>query len=483
MTEGTFSVQQMDQNSSAAARLADLLGRQRAAFIAEGQPSAEQRRQRIQVVIDMLVDHQAALVTAIDADFGGRPRGYSLMNDVLGSITALKDARENLEGWMAPQERAVFAPYDQLGAAAHVRFQPKGSVGIIGTWNAPLFTLLSPLAGVLAAGNRAVLKPSEVVPRTAALIAEIATATLDPEVVAIVTGGPEVAEALTSLPFDHLVFTGSTAVGKLVMANAARNLVPVTLELGGKSPVIIGRSADLETAAFRIAAGKVSNGGQLCVSPDTAYVPRELLEDFVAAVRKSYAELLPTIEGNADAVAIVDERHAARIDGYVESAGARVENAPDCAPPAEGRRRPLRMVIEPAADAAIRCEEIFGPALVVLGYDELDAVLVEINAGPRPLALYYFGAEEAEQAHVLDHTLSGGVTVNDVMMHPGLQDAPFGGVGASGMGHYNGREGFLEFSHVRAVFEASAVDPRREWGLLPPYSAGFEAQIAAQVTA
>ncbi|WP_024792904.1 aldehyde dehydrogenase family protein [Tomitella biformata] len=475
----------MDPNSTAETRIADLLDRQHTAFRAEGQPTAEQRRQRIQAVIDMLVAHHEDLVAAIDADFGGRPRGYSLMNDVLGSITTLKDARENLDAWMAPQDRAAFAPYDQLGAGAHVRYQPKGSVGIIGTWNAPLFTLLSPLAGVLAAGNRAVLKPSEVVPRTAALLAEIVTASLDPEVVAIVTGGPDVADALTSLPFDHLVFTGSTAVGKLVMANAAKNLVPVTLELGGKSPTIIGRSADLETAAFRIAVGKATNGGQICVSPDTAFVPRELLEAFIAAVQKAYAELLPTTEGNLDAVAVVNDRHVARVDGYIDDAiarGARVETAPTGPPPTTGRRRPLRLVVDPPADAAIRAEEIFGSAMVVLGYDELDDVIAEINASPRPLALYYFGTDAAEQAHVLDHTLSGGVTVNEVMMHPGLQDAPFGGVGASGMGHYNGREGFAEFSHTRAVFEAAAADPRREWGMLPPFHDGFEAQMAAQVT-
>ncbi|ORI21439.1 coniferyl aldehyde dehydrogenase [Rhodococcus sp. 1168] len=475
----------MDQNSSDRARITDILSRQRAAMNTEGQPSAELRRQRIQAVIDMLVARHEDLATAMDADFGGRPRGYSLMNDVLGSISSLKHSRDNLETWMAQQDRAVFSPYDQLGASAHVRYQPKGSVGIVGTWNAPLFTLLSPLAGVLAAGNRAVLKPSEVVPRTAALLAEIVEAALDPEVVAIVTGGPDVAEALTSLPFDHLVFTGSSAVGKLVMANAAKNLVPVTLELGGKSPTVIGRSADMDVAAFRIAVGKASNGGQLCVNPDTTYVPRELLEQFVASTAKVYAELLPTIEGNPDAVSVVNDRHAARVDSYIDDAvarGARVETAPAGALPSEGGRRPLRMVVDPPSDSVIRSEEIFGPAMVVLGYENLDDVLAEINSGPRPLALYYFGTDAAEQSYVLDHTLSGGVTVNDVMMHPGLQDAPFGGVGASGMGHYNGREGFEEFSHARAVFQASEVDMRREWGLLPPYSDGFHDGMAAQVT-
>ncbi|MCZ4080175.1 coniferyl aldehyde dehydrogenase [Rhodococcus sp. H36-A4] len=475
----------MAQNSTDSARITDILNRQRAATTTEGQPSAELRRQRIQAVIDMLVTHHEGLVEAMDADFGGRPRGYSLMNDVLGTITSLKNSRDNLETWMAPQDRAVFAPYDQLGAKAHVRYQPKGSVGILGTWNAPLFTVLSPLAGVLAAGNRAVLKPSEVVPRTAALLAEIVDASLDPDVVAIVTGGPDVAELLTSLPFDHFVFTGSSSVGKLVMANAAKNLVPVTLELGGKSPTVIGLSADIDAAAFRIAVAKTTNAGQLCVNPDTTYVPRELLEQFVASTAKVYAELLPTIEGNPDAVSVVNERHAARVDGYIDDAvarGARVEIAPDGAMPTEGGRRPLRMVVDPPSDSVIRSEEIFGPAMVVLGYDNLDDVLAEINSGPRPLALYYFGTDAEEQAKVLDHTLSGGVTINDVMMHPGLQDAPFGGVGASGMGHYNGREGFEEFSHARAVFEASAVELRRDWGVLPPYADGFYTAMASQVT-
>ncbi|MGW0042138.1 coniferyl aldehyde dehydrogenase [Rhodococcus sp. NPDC003348] len=470
---------------NANAHISDLLTRQRRAHVAAGPASAEERRARIQQVIDLVVARADDLAKAMDADFGGRPEGYSLMNDVLGSLAALKHARDNLETWMRPEDRPVFAPYDQLGATAQVRFQPKGSVGIIGTWNAPVFTLLSPLAGVLAAGNRAVLKPSEIAPRTADVIADAVSTLLDPDVVAVVLGGPDVADALTSLPFDHFVFTGSSAVGKLVMANAAQNLVPVTLELGGKSPTVIGRSADLPAAAFRIAVGKNSNGGQLCVNPDTTYVPRERLDEFVSGVLAEYTSLIPTVEDNRDAVAVVNDRHLARIDGYVDDAaarGARVESAPAGPLPATGRRRPLRVVVDPPADAVIRHEEIFGPAMVVVGYDTLDDVLDEINAGPNPLALYYFGTDEQEKETVLGRTLSGGVTVNDVMMHPGLQDAPFGGVGASGMGHYNGREGFLEFSHARAVFEAPAVDMRREWGMVPPYHEGFAAGIAAQVT-
>ncbi|MNZ74098.1 Coniferyl aldehyde dehydrogenase [compost metagenome] len=413
------------------------------------------------------------------------------MNDVLGSLASLKHARDHLEEWMQPQERQPFAPYDQLGAKARVMYQPKGSVGIIGTWNAPLFTLLSPLAYVLAAGNRAILKPSEIAPRTAAVLAAACAELLDPQVVGVVTGGPDIAAAVSAQPFDHLVFTGSTPVGKLVMRSAADNLVPLTLELGGKSPTIVARSADLATAAFRIAAAKANNGGQLCVNPDLVYVPREQLEAFLAELKGAYASLFPQVQGNPDVVAVVNQRHLARVEGLVEdavAAGVRVESLPESlaadavtVDPAD-RRRPLRVVVDPPAGCRIQQEEIFGPAMVLLPYDEIDAVLADINARPRPLALYYFGNDAAEQQRVLERTLSGGVTINDAMMHAAMQDAPFGGIGASGMGHYHGREGFLEFSHARTVFEAGTYDPRREWGLLPPYGEHFLAAMEAQVT-
>ncbi|TQF74662.1 aldehyde dehydrogenase family protein [Rhodococcus spelaei] len=474
----------MERNIQAHEQISTILDRQRKTRLAAGAPDADERRARIQQVIDLLVDRADDLAKAMDDDFGGRPEGYSLMNDVVGSITALKYSRDTLESWLAPDGRDAYAPYDQLGATAEVLHQPKGSVGIIGTWNAPVYTLMSPLAGALAAGNQAVLKPSELVPRTAEVLADAVSAAFDPEVVAIVTGGPDVADALTSLPFDHIVFTGSSAVGKLVMANAARNLVPVTLELGGKSPTVIGTGADLADAAHRIAVGKWTNGGQICVSPDTVYVPAERLDDFVEALRGAYSALVPTIEDNADVVAIVDDRHAARVDGYVEDAarlGARVETAPNVPVPQSNRRRPLRMVVNPPAEAVIRREEIFGPAVVVLGYGDIDEVVEAVNAGPKPLALYYFGHDTVEQESVIARTQSGGVTVNDVMMQGGLQDAPFGGVGASGMGHYNGREGFLEFSHARSVFRSAGPDLRGEWGMLPPFTEQFRAMMAAAI--
>lgn len=471
---------------SCADGLAALLLEQKAAFNAQGAVSAAQRRARIQRVIDILVDHHLALAEAMDADFGGRPRGFSLMNDVLGALGSLKHARDHLESWMQDEPRQVFSPYDQLGAQAWVMYQPKGTVGILGTWNAPLYTLLSPLASALAAGNRAILKPSEVVPRTAALVARLFAELFDPLEVGVVTGGADLAQAFTAQPFDHLVFTGSTAVARSVMGNAAQNLVPVTLELGGKSPVIVARSADLATAAFRIALSKTTNSGQVCINPDLVYVAREQLEAFINAFAGAYRGFIPEVSDNPDVVAVVNPQHLARVENLVDQArqaGARVISLPYAqAVDMQNRRCPLQLVIDPPQDSLIMHEEIFGPAMVVLPYDEVDQVIAHINDRPRPLALYYFGNDALEQRHVLEHTLSGGVTLNDVMMHAALHDAPFGGIGGSGMGHYHGREGFLEFSHLRTVLKAPDHDPRGEWGLLPPYSEHFEAAMLAQIT-
>jgi coniferyl-aldehyde dehydrogenase len=476
----------MSSVTSSVQGLTRLLSRQKSAFASAGAVSADTRRRRLQQVIDLLVNHHGTLTEAIDLDFGGRPAGFSLMNDVLGALASLKYARDHLQDWMQDDPRAPFAPYDQLGAKAWVMHQPKGTVGILGTWNAPLFTLFSPLASVLAAGNRAILKPSDVVPRTAELVAQLFAEHLDPLEIGVVTGDVELAEAFSAQPFDHLVYTGSTATGRLVMRNAALNLVPVTLELGGKSPVIVSASADLKKAAFSIAVGKACNGGQICISPDLVYVPKALLEPFLEALRATYSELNPSVAGNPDVVAVVNQRHLDRVEDYVldaQARGARVECLPEpLAPNAEDRRRPLRVVVDPALDSVIMREEIFGPAMVVLTYEHLDQVIAEINGRPRPLALYYFGKDPEQQRYVLERTVSGGVTVNDVMMHAAMHDAPFGGVGASGMGHYHGHEGFLEFSHQRTVFKAPEHDPRREWGLLPPYGEHFLAAMLASVT-
>lgn len=462
-----------------------LLAAQRSAFDQQVPVNAELRRERIQKVIDLLVDHHQQLAEAMDADFGGRHPGFGLMNDVLGSLSSLKHARDHLHEWMGSEPRQVFTPYDQLGAQGWVQYQPKGTVGIIGTWNAPLFTLLSPLACVFAAGNRAVLKPSEIVPRTAALLAQLVDERFDPLELAIITGGVEVGQAFASQPFNHLVFTGSTEVGRDVMRRAAENLVPVTLELGGKSPVIIGESADIAEAARRLAIAKGINAGQICISPDRVFVPVAKREAFIRQFAETYGALYPSVTDNPDMVSVVNERHLQRLDGYlveVREMGVQVVQCPDVPFDAGQRKRPMSMVINPPLNSRIMREEIFGPALVVLSYSDIRHVLEEINLGERPLALYYFGEDPVEQDLVLRHTLSGGVSINDALVHAAMHDAPFGGVGASGMGHYHGREGFLEFSHVRTVLKAAPVDPRAEWGMLPPYHAGFTAVMQSQIT-
>lgn len=474
-------------NASTTPCLPTLLATQQAAFRAEGPVSATTRQERLQRAIDMLVQHNDALCAAMAEDFGGRAAVFSMMNDVAGSLGSLKHARDNLIGWLPDQPRPSVAPFDNFGATAWVRYQPKGVVGIIGTWNAPVFTLLSPLASVLAAGNRAVLKPSEIAPHTADVLARAVAEFFDPAVLAVVTGGPDVAAEFARQPWNHLVFTGSTSVGKLIMRAAAENLVPVTLELGGKSPVLVGQSADIANAAERIAVGKSANSGQLCVSPDTVWVHESQLEALIAALQTVYSGLFPSIAGNPDVTPVVNERHFARVESYVADAGARgarVVMAGDwpCGDAVAERRMPLRIVVNPPADSAIAQHEIFGPAVVLRSYRALAEAVAEINAGERPLALYYFGNDADEQQWVLDHTLSGGVSINDVTMHPALHDAPFGGVGASGMGHYHGREGFLEFSHARSVYSAGHHDPRREWGMLPPYNENFVQMIRAAVS-
>ena len=464
-----------------------LLDAQQAAFRAEGAVSAETRKARLQRVIDMLVKHNDALCTAMGEDFGGRPAVFSMMNDVLGAVASLKHARDHLAEWLPDQPRASVSPFDNFGATAWVKYQPKGVVGIIGTWNAPVFTLLSPLACVFAAGNRAILKPSEIAPRTAAAMATAVAEFFAPEELAVVNDGPKVAADFASQPFNHLVFTGSTTVGKLIMKGAAENLVPVTLELGGKSPVVIGASADIRNVAERIAVGKSMNSGQLCVAPDTVWVQDAQLEPLLAGLQEFYSGFYPEIGGNGDVTPVINERHFARVESYVADAGARGARVVIAGewPTEQGvsaRRMPLRIVVNPPVDSVIAGNEIFGPALVVRSYGELAAAVAEINAGERPLALYYFGQDAAEQQYVLDNTLSGGVSINDVTMHPALHDAPFGGVGASGIGHYHGREGFLEFSHARSVYSHGSHDPRREWGMLPPYSEQFVQMIRGALT-
>jgi len=464
------------------------LERQKAAQLRDGAPSVETRVDRLDRCVRLLIDYRGRIEEALNADFGARSREATAFTDVAASIGPLKHARANLQRWMRPERRPTSPPLLGLfGAKCEVRCQPKGVVGVISPWNFPVNLTFAPLAGVLAAGNRAMIKPSEYTPATSALLAEMFGKAFSEEEITVVTGGPEVGEAFARLAFDHLVFTGATAVARHVMRAAADNLTPLTLELGGKSPVIIGRSADLPTAAARIMNGKTLNAGQICLAPDYVLAPGEKLDDFVGAARASVHRMFPTLRDNPDYTAIVAQRHYDRIMGYLDDArskGARiVELKPEGEDLTQQEHRKIAptLVLDPTDDMKIMQEEIFGPVLPVKTYANVTDAIAYVNAHPRPLGLYYFGDDPAEREAVLASTTSGGVTVNDVVFHVAQEDLPFGGVGPSGMGAYHGRDGFLEFSHRRAIYTQLKRDIGPLVALRPPYGEGIRKMLQSQI--
>jgi len=457
-----------------AAAPGSLLEAQRAAFVAEGAVPARVRVDRLNRCIELLVSHEAELCTAASSDFGQRPAAVTRSMDILPAVLALKHARQQLHRWMRPQRRGLKMPLRVPGVRAWIVHQPVGVVGVISPWNFPIGLSFAPLAGILAAGNRCLLKPSELTPSTSALMQRLVAEAFDPRELAVVTGDADVAEAFSKLPFDHLLYTGSGPVGRRVMAAAAANLVPVTLELGGKCPAVIGRSAQLARAIDRILIGKLANAGQVCLAPDHVYVPRESLEHFVASSRGWVTRSYPGLPANADYTSIVNGRHAARIADLLSDALAKGAHVIPlgATPDAACRERRLvtpALILGVTDDMRVMQEEIFGPLLPVLPYDTIDSVISDINQRPRALALYYFGRDGAEQRHVLERTLSGGVTLNDVAMHFLAEELPFGGVGASGMGAYHGEHGFRQFSHARAVLRQTGFDFAGFAGLRPPY--------------
>lgn len=438
--------------------------------------SLKERLELIDACLALLKENYQPLLDAMEADFSKRSRGMGLMYDLMGSVASLNYARAHTKHWMKPAKRKTPFPFNLTGARVHIEYQPKGIVGILGTWNFPVFTLFSPLAQVLAAGNRAILKPSDIVPNTAELLCELMPRYADKAALAIVGGDRQVSEQFSALAFDHLVLTGGTQVGKAVMAAAAPNLTPLTLELGGKSPVVIGQSADLADAAEKIIFAKAVNSGQLCVAPDYILLPESKLEGFIAACTEVYPR---TFERSyEDHGAIVSQGHYERVQSYLHDAkqrGTRI--IPLAEHLGEGRCLPLHLAITPGAQSLLGCNEIFGPVLNVSTYRTIEEAVGLINSGEKPLALYYFGRDRKEQRRVLDHTRSGGVTINQVAMHPGAEDAPFGGIGASGMGHYHGPEGFLEFSHARTIYTQGWFDIASVFGTRVPFGAKLQKQL------
>jgi coniferyl-aldehyde dehydrogenase len=457
---------------------------QKEAFLAAGEVGAALRRDRLRRCVALLQKHCDRICEVVSQDFGGRHPVKTMMMDVQAPIGQLKYAIRHVDRWMRPQRRAGLFPFNLFGARSELRYQPKGVVGIAGTWNAPLFMIFAPLASVFAAGNRVMAKPSDLSPLTSEWLAGAVPEFFDPLEFAVVTGGLAQAQAFTRQAFDHLVFTGSSGVARQVMREAAAQLVPLTLELGGKSPVVVGRSADLRLVIDKIAMARAQNSGQLCVMPDTVHLPREHVEAFITGLREVWLQMFPRVSGNLDVTNVANEAQLARLEGMIAAArdqGARVVTLGEIEPAARDRRLPLRLVLDAPSDSAIARDEIFGPAMLLKAYDDVRDVVADINAGDRPLALYYFGRDRAEQALVLGRTCSGGACVNDVMLQVGMNDVPFGGIGASGMGAYNGPEGFKQFSHQRGIYHAGWWDPRRKLGLLPPYTDKLHKMLRAGI--
>jgi coniferyl-aldehyde dehydrogenase len=463
-------------------RMKNVLARQKAAHIKDGPPSAEKRIEWIDRSIGLLVDNREAIAEALRQDFGHRSVQTSQFTDIGGSIGPLKHAKAHVRSWMKRERRKVSpAILGLFGAKAHVDYQPKGVVGVISPWNFPFNLTFTPLAGIFAAGNRVMIKPSEFTPRCSELMAKMFHQVYDETEVAVFAGGPEVGQAFSSLAFDHLLFTGATSIAYHVQRAAAENLVPTTLELGGKSPVIVSKSADMALAAKRVMNGKTMNAGQICLAPDYMLVPKDKVGAFVAEATKAVTTMYPTLKDNPDYTSVINQRHYDRLQGYLDDARAKGAEIVELNPAKEDFRQqpfhkiPPTLVLNPTDDMKIMKDEIFGPLLPVKTYDTMDEAIGYVNDHARPLGLYYFGNDAKEQDRVLTRTTSGGVTVNDVVMHVAMEDLPFGGVGPSGMGSYHGIDGFKTFSHAKAVFTQARSDITAM--MRPPYGPKFQKMI------
>jgi len=452
-----------------------LFARQRSAFTAAPMPSEEDRLRWLDALHDVLAGHQPALIEAIAADFGHRSADETLLAEIMPSLHGIRYASRHLRRWMKPSRRHVGLAFQP--ASARVVYQPLGVVGIIVPWNYPLYLAIGPLIGALAAGNRVMLKMSESTPATGQLLKELLAQIFPEDQVAVVLGDVEVGQAFARLPFDHLLFTGSTHIGREVMRAAAENLTPVTLELGGKSPAIVSASVPLADAAERIAFGKCMNAGQTCVAPDYVLVPRERVEGFVGAYREAVQRLYPSLANNPDYTAIINARQLTRLQDYLDDARGKGAHVVPLFAEAQQRRMPHCLLLNTSDDMRVMQEEIFGPLLPIVPYGDLDEALAYINTRPRPLALYYFGYDRNEQQHVLQTTHSGGVCLNDTLLHVAQDDLPFGGIGPSGMGHYHGHEGFLTFSKAKGVFIKQRFNAARL--IYPPYGRWWQKLIYA----
>ncbi|WP_081944663.1 coniferyl aldehyde dehydrogenase [Sphingopyxis sp. MWB1] len=470
-----------------AERMQAVLTAQKASFTAAMPEALGVRRDRIDRAIALLVDNAEEFARAVSEDFGHRSREQTLMTDIMPSVSALKHAKKHMASWARGEKRKPTFPLGLLGAKAEVMFQPKGVVGVVAPWNFPIGMVFVPMAGILAAGNRAMIKPSEFTENVSTLMARLVPDYFEENEMAVFTGDADIGIAFSKLAFDHLIFTGATSVGRHIMRSAADNLVPVTLELGGKSPTFIGRSANKGLVGQRVALGKMMNAGQICLAPDYLLVPDDQEAEVINSVTKSAAALYPSLLANDDYTSVVNTRNYDRLQSYLADArekGAEVievNPAKEDFASANGHKMPLHIVRNPTDDMKLMQEEIFGPILPVKRYGHIDEAIDYVNAHDRPLGLYYFGQDKSEEERVLTRTLSGGVTVNDVLFHNAMEELPFGGIGPSGMGHYHGIDGFRTFSHARAVYRQPKLDVAGLAGFKPPYGKATAKTLAKEL--
>ena len=448
--------------------------------IKEGAPDINTRKDRLDRVVAMVKKYDKKIIETVNQDFGNRDPMMSAATEVASVIGPMEHAKKNLKKWMKTEKRkAAIAPLGSalslLGARAEVRYQPKGVVGAISPWNFPMNLALAPLAGIIAAGNRVMHKPSELTPATSDLLKLMIEEFFNEEEMAVFVGDAEVGAAFSGLAFDHLIFTCGTSIAKHVMKAASENLVPLTLELGGKSPVVVGKTAKIKDTAQRVMQGKTMNAGQICLAPDYALVPEEKVDEFVKATVEVTSEMYPEMKDNDDFTSIINQKHFDRIQGYLADAKEKGAELVEINPSNEDfsqqphHKIPPTLVLNPSEDMKIMQEEIFGPVLPVKTYSDVSEPIEYINSKDRPLGLYYFGNDDSEKELVLENTTSGGVTVNDVISHIQMEDLPFGGVGPSGMGSYHGYDGFKEFSHAKAVYKQTSLNLMKLAGLVPPY--------------
>jgi coniferyl-aldehyde dehydrogenase len=452
-------------------RMNALFARQYKASRSEPPPSLDARRAALKKLLRLTIDNEERIADAISRDFGHRAPQETKMLEVLPSSFSIRAAIKHVGKWMRPERRNVH--YGYLPASSKLVPQPKGVVGIISPWNYPLILAMDPLCGALAAGNRCMLKISEYVPTFAALMKELLAERFDEEQVAVVTGGPEVGIAFSKLDLDHILFTGATSVGRHVMRAAADKLTPVTLELGGKSPVVLAPDAKIKSVIDSICFGKLANAGQTCVAPDYALIPESRIDEFVEAMRSQVSRLYPRLEDNEEYTSVSSDRHYKRLQGLLSDAegkGARVVRIDPANEDEDPARRKLRptLVLDTNDDMKIMQDEIFGPLMPVVGYKNFDEVIKYINDRPRPLAAYIYSNRAETIRQFEQRTVSGGMCINSCLIHVGIDGMPFGGVGDSGMGSYHGYEGFLTFSHSKHVFQQ--FQPAGVKLLYPPYT-------------